>query len=131
MERARTLERQVQELTKQLEQERVEAANKAMTTPGQQLVPRPPPDDVKGIVKAVGADGLVSISIGSDAGLLRGHTLEVFRTEPKAEYLGRLQIIQVDAHEAVGRMLTPKFSKLVKPNDTVASSVTASARAGK
>jgi len=119
-ERVRTLEKQNQELVKAVEEANQRGTDRSA---GSEIVRRPPPDDVRGQVKAVGADGLVSISVGSDAGLLKGHTLEVFRTEPKPQYLGVLQIIEVSPHEAVGKLLTPQFKKLVQANDQVASKI--------
>jgi hypothetical protein len=121
--RAASLERQVTDLTKALETERMEKADKIAATPGRLLAPRPPPEDVKGIVKSVTADGFVSISIGSDAGLLRGHTLEVFRLDPKPQYFGPLQIVEVGPHEAVGKLQVAKFAKQVQPNDQVATKI--------
>jgi hypothetical protein len=124
-DRVRTLEKQTQDLTRSLEeqQQRATETTTASASRGADLVRRPPPDDVRGQVKSVTADGLVSITIGSDAGLLKGHTLEVFRTEPKAQYLGVIQIVDVGPHEAVGKLLTPQFKKLVQPNDIVASRI--------
>ncbi|MCS6977988.1 MAG: hypothetical protein NZM31_13405 [Gemmatales bacterium] len=120
-DRVRTLEKQNQELVRALEE--ANQQNLERPTAKTEIVRRPPPDDVRGIIKAVGQDGLVSISIGSDAGLLRGHTLEVFRTEPKPQYLGVVQIIEVSPHESVGKLLTPQFKKAVQPNDQVASKI--------
>lgn len=117
--RVRTLEKQNNELVKTIEELNQKGTD--LKVAGSQIERRPPPDDVRGQVKAVGADGLISISIGSDAGLLKGHTLEVFRTEPKPQYLGVVQIIEVSPHEAVGKLLTPQFKKLVQTNDQVAS----------
>jgi hypothetical protein len=121
MERVRTLEKQNLDLVRALEE--ANQQNLERPTTKTEIVRRPPPDDVRGIIKAVGQDGLVSISIGSDAGLLRGHTLEVFRTEPKPQYLGVVQIIEVSPHESVGKLLTPQFKKAVQPNDQVASKI--------
>jgi hypothetical protein len=118
---AQSLEKQVTDLTKELEQERTRQFDR-VPVPERSLIIRPPPDDVKGIIKSVSGD-LVSISIGSDAGLLKGHTLEVFRLDPKAEYFGRIQIVDVQPHEAVGKLLSPKFAKKVQPNDQVASKI--------
>ena len=50
--------------------------------------------------------GLVVISIGSDAGVVKGMTLEVFRTDPPT-YLGPLRIIDVRPTEAVGESAKP------------------------
>jgi len=84
--------------------------------------PRPPPTDVTGVIRQVEPNGLVSISIGSDAGLLKGHTLHVYRTSPRPQYLGTVTLIEVSPHESVGRM-DSAGRKLVKPDDTVASRI--------
>ena len=60
-----------------------------------------PPEDVKptldGLVLAANKDGLVEISLGSDDGLERGHTLEVFRG---SRYLGRIEVFQDFARQS-------------------------------
>jgi hypothetical protein len=121
MKRASSLERQVTDLTKNLEE--VQTRKFEQDTGKNRTPVHPPPDDVKGIVKSVTPEGLVAISIGSDAGLLRGHTLEVFRLDPKAQYFGSLQIVEVGPHEAVGKLLQSKFAKQVQVNDIVASKI--------
>jgi hypothetical protein len=63
----------------------------------------PPPEQVEGVIKSVDGEELVKVSIGSDAGLAKGHTLEVFRLKPKPMYVGTLRILEVTATEAVGR----------------------------
>lgn len=65
----------------------------------------PPPASVEGLVKQTDPSGLVTISIGSDAGLLRGHTLDVYRLSPNPEYLGQLRLTDVRPNEAVGSVL--------------------------
>lgn len=90
----------------------------------------PPPDDVEGEVEDVGSDGYVSISIGSDAGLLPGHTLNVFRLSPKATYLGELRITDVTPHKAVGRLTNAEARKNIKKGDRVASRVMGSRKPG-
>jgi hypothetical protein len=87
-----------------------------------------PPENVSGEIEEVGADGHVSISIGSDAGLLVGHTLNVFRLEPKPMYLGEMRITDVTPHKAVGRLLNPEFRKQVKKGDKVANKIIIGAR---
>lgn len=88
------------------------------------VVPVPPPNDVEGVVKQVSPEGLVSISLGSDAGLLKGHTLEVFSLSP-TQYKGRITIVEVSPHEAVGRVTDAKQIKRIQPNDKVASRIVA------
>jgi hypothetical protein len=67
----------------------------------------PPPENVEGVVKSVDpSGGLVTITIGSAAGLRKGHTLEVFHLDkdPKqSKYLGTLRIVEVTATQAVGQ----------------------------
>jgi hypothetical protein len=66
----------------------------------------PPVADVEGVITKVDSEtGLVVISIGSDAGLQKGHTLEVFRLKPpEAKYLGTLRLMEVRPSESVGKM---------------------------
>ena len=101
--------------------------NQALLNPGgtgRGIERKPPPEDVEGIVKNSDArSGLATISIGSDAGLLKGHTLEVFRSKPKPFYLGQIKIVEVGPHEAVGKVVYPQYKKLIQANDEVASHI--------
>lgn len=64
----------------------------------------PPAEPVEGLVTKVDAkSGLLTLSIGSDAGLEKGHTLEVYRLKPAAKYLGTVRILSVMPHEAVAQ----------------------------
>jgi hypothetical protein len=88
--------------------------------------PNPPSVFVKGQIEKVdGKDGLVEISIGSDQGLKKYNTLEVYRLNPKAEYLGTLRVVEVYNHKAVGRLIQNTFAtrKTVRQGDQVASSL--------
>jgi prefoldin subunit 5 len=67
------------------------------------LEPFPLDDQVRGKVKVVEGDHVV-LSIGSDDGLVKGHTLEVFRLGDSPKYLGTLKIVNVTASEAVGQL---------------------------
>jgi hypothetical protein len=74
----------------------------------------PPAENVEGRVKAVDASGLMTITIGSDAGLTKGHTLELFRIaeNPKgSKYLGTVRILEAESHQSVaqpvGRLMAP------------------------
>ncbi len=94
--------------------------------PGNQLAggKNPPAENVEGRVKAVDGSGLMTITIGSDAGLTKGHTLELFRLDPQApsesSYLGTVRVLEAEAHQAVvqpvGRLSAPP-----QPGDRVAS----------
>jgi hypothetical protein len=82
-----------------------------------------PTEDLEGVVKKVDASsGLMTLSIGSDAGLAKGHTLEVFRLTPTPKYLGRIRILEVTATEAVGQA-DKKMTEKPKAGDRVASRI--------
>jgi chromosome segregation ATPase len=81
----------------------------------------PPLDNIEGLVTKTDSSGLLTLSIGSDAGLVKGNTMEVFRLNPP-HYLGTVRIISVAPHEAVaqpvGRPLGP-----IQVGDKVASRI--------
>jgi hypothetical protein len=81
----------------------------------------PPAEAVEGVIKKV-ENALVIVSIGKDAGLEKGHTLEVYRIEPKPTYLGRIRIIEVAATTAVGQVMD-KPHEAIKIGDKVASTI--------
>jgi hypothetical protein len=58
---------------------------------------------VEGKVTTTDASGLVTVSIGSDSGVRKGHVLEVYRFDPTPTYLGRLEVLESRPNEAVGR----------------------------
>lgn len=65
--------------------------------------------------------GLMQISLGSDEGLQRGHTLELFRLSPPA-YLGRVKVIEVNPKDAVAQPVGQLNGKPSK-GDKVASQI--------
>lgn len=102
-----------------------EDVNKAMTvldmknlTPTPELYDRIPAFPVKATIKKVkdSASMLVVISQGSDEGLKPKHLLEVSRG---SVYLGKLEVVEVDPHEAVCKIL-PKYQQgEIKEGDSV------------
>ena len=70
------------------------------------------------LVRRANADQLIEISIGSDDGLQRGHTVEVFRGR---QYLGRAQIVDTDPDRAVGRILPRTLIGRIEVGDRVAT----------
>jgi hypothetical protein len=83
-------------------------------------VRNPPKDSVEGMITRVDeGTGLVTVSVGSDAGLQKGHTLEVFRLNPP-KYLGTIRIVDVRPTEAAGQFVV-RPTDMVKPGDRVAS----------
>ncbi len=83
----------------------------------------PPP--VTGQVKKVDpTNKRLEITIGSDDGLVVGHELYLYRTKPRAEYLGRGQIIAVDPDQSVVRVLGSTVQgKKIKEGDIVSSTI--------
>jgi chromosome segregation ATPase len=83
----------------------------------------PPP--VTGEVKKVDpTNKRLEITIGSDDGLVVGHELYLYRTKPRAEYLGRGQIIAVDPDQSVVRVLGNTVQgKKIKEGDIVSSTI--------
>jgi hypothetical protein len=83
--------------------------------------PKSTAPNVEGVIKAVDdKSGIVTISIGSDAGLAKGHTLEVYRLNPKPTYLGTVTLLEVTASEAVGK---PQGKEKLQAGDKVAGSI--------
>ena len=125
-DRLNQLQRDYLQLVKEREAER-ERGTAGIATPvagGQDTIARyPPPEDIQGRVLEVTPDGLVELSVGSDHGLMRGHTLEVFRLHPKPQYLGVVKIVEVTQHRSVGQLVMPQARTLVKRGDLVANRI--------
>ena len=83
----------------------------------------PPAGRVEGVIKATDLSGLVTISIGSAAGLTRGHTLEVYRSgssPPESKYLGAVRVVETTPRQAVAQPVGRPAAPL-RPGDRVAS----------
>ncbi len=80
------------------------------------------PPRVDGTVLAVNSGGLVEISLGSDDGIRRGHTLDVYRNNATtSRYLGRVQVMTAQSDKAVAKVL-PEFRKgSIQKEDRVAT----------
>jgi hypothetical protein len=119
------MEKQLREMTKQMD-------NSKSTTivgagrPGAGRDRNPPMDNVEGEVKSTDATGLLRLSIGSDQGLQRGHTLELFRLNlqnpGQSKYLGSIRVLEVSNHEAVGEPVRALADR-AKVGDRVASRI--------
>ncbi len=113
------LERQVAKLTREVANLSRELARLRADKGGDPAV-KPAPENIEGLVRQV-KDGKVRISLGTDAGLARGHTLEVFRLSPAPRYLGRLRVVEVTAKEAICQQVGRKAE--IKEGDRVASRI--------
>jgi uncharacterized protein YlxW (UPF0749 family) len=83
----------------------------------------PPP--VSGeVTKVDPTNKMLEISIGADDGLVIGHELFLYRTKPRAEYLGKGQIVRVEPDQAVVRVMGNTVQgKKIKEGDIVSSSI--------
>jgi len=88
-----------------------------------QALADPPP--VQGEVSRVDTRGSqVEITIGSDDGIVAGHELFVFRTQPQAQYLGKIKILTVDPDQAVGQVIGRTVNGIkIKEGDIVSSTI--------
>jgi hypothetical protein len=89
--------------------------------------PNPPAVTVNSKIIEVGTSGdMVRLDTGSDSGLKKGHTLDVYRTAPSRQYLGMIRIVDVGPLEAIAQRVTtgPYASReLIQVNDMVISDV--------
>jgi hypothetical protein len=79
---------------------------------------------VNGVVlstKKGGRNGsdLVEISLGSDAGLAKGHELFVYRPDGKGKYLGKIRLDYVDYRTAVGVVVQSTKNGQIQKGDDV------------
>jgi len=89
-----------------------------------ETVAKPPPEDVEGMVEESDPrSGLVTISIGSDSGVNKGNTLEVYRFKPRPDYVGMIRIVDSRPHQAVGRAILPLRSGPIQKGDRVAAEI--------
>jgi hypothetical protein len=95
---------------------------KEKAKPGTDVKPKLPPAPVRGAIEKVDTQDplLVQISVGSDAGLEKGSTLDAFRLQPEPKFLGRVKIIEVMSTKSVGRAA----NRDLRAGDLVASKLT-------
>lgn len=69
----------------------------------------PPSTMVKAKIERVDPkdNTLVQISAGTDLGVNKNNTMEVFRTSPSPKYLGMVRIVDASPHHSVGRLIVP------------------------
>lgn len=78
------------------------------------------PPKVEGEVSAVRSGGLIEINIGSDDGLMKGHTLEVFRAGD-GTYLGRVEVTDTLPDKAAAKILPQLQKGAIQEGDSVTS----------
>ena len=83
----------------------------------------PPLEDLDGVVEQSNPkDNLVTISLGSNHGLQKNHTLEVYRLGTDPKYLGTIRINDVRADKAVGSSIQRPLAP-IQVGDRVASRI--------
>jgi hypothetical protein len=85
----------------------------------------PPPENVEGLIEKVERSGLLQLTIGSDAGLSKGHTLQAYRLSSvpsQSKYLGIVRIVEVTPNSAVAEPVR-RMADTPKPGDHVASKI--------
>lgn len=88
--------------------------------------PNPPAVTVNGRLEKVEGD-LVQISLGTDHGVNKNNTLDVYRTSPEPKYLGMVRIVDANHHKSVARLIpsgNPAFRVPLKEGDLVTSKLT-------
>jgi hypothetical protein len=128
MEQSKRVEQELQKMAREIARSETTPSRGPVATVRKEA--NPPREAVEGLVKATDpASGLVQITLGSDAGLAVGNTLEVFRlntTNPdRSQYLGRIRIVELKATEAIARPVD-KMTNKIRVNDNVASRLTGS-----
>ena len=62
---------------------------------------------------------MVEISLGSDDGLARGHSLSIYRTDGKGKDLGEIRMINITPDTAVGLIIDREKTGIIKKGDNV------------
>jgi hypothetical protein len=124
---AATLKRRNEDLAAQVERQEKALARLKVgggAGPAKADAKNPPTEEVEGVVKSVEAGtGLIKLSVGADAGLAKGHTLEVFRLDPP-KYLGTVRLVDVVPSESVAQPVG-KLAAPARPGDRVGSKLPA------
>lgn len=83
------------------------------------------PSDVEGkVLKVDERNKTMELSIGSDDGVYVGMELYLFRTQPVAEYLGKVQVKAVDPDQSVAAVVGyTVHGKKIKEGDNVSSTL--------
>lgn len=99
------------------------AANNLPTDPKLLIAQSAPPPPVDGLIlesrKAEkGSLEFVEISLGRDDGLVKGHTLTVYRED---RYLGRIQVVEVGYDTAVAKVVEKAKNSSIQRGDNVST----------
>ncbi len=88
--------------------------------------PNPPLVQVNGKIERVDND-LVQLTVGTDHGVNKNHTLDVYRLSPESKYLGMIRIVDANHRASVGRLIpsgNAQFRTPLVAGDLVTSKLT-------
>lgn len=117
---------QVRELTVAATRERAGVGNPDVMVLRNPNEPNPPAVRVNGQVEKVDID-LIQISLGTDHGIARNNTLDVYRLQPEPKYLGMVRIVDANDHQSVARLIptgNATFRTPLRVGDLVTSKLT-------
>jgi hypothetical protein len=121
-DRNNRLVEELERLSKVAQKAEQSNGSKVATATGMRPKSRPP-NDVEGLVKKTDADsGYVTITLGSDAEISRGNTLEVYRLKPQPVYIGTIEVVAVRPTEAVAKPLG-RLRGTIQVGDQVSSNI--------
>jgi hypothetical protein len=82
------------------------------------------PPKLNALVTSVHGDNLIEISLGSDAGLRKGHQLHIYRINgDKRVYVGHVEIVKTDPTVSVCKADPKNLNSNVMVNDRVTSTI--------
>jgi chromosome segregation ATPase len=82
------------------------------------------PPRVEGLVDAVLGGGMVEVNIGSDSGLQKGHTLDIYRIGSTGnKYVGRIEVLKTSPDKSACKILSNFQQSEVQKGDRVASKI--------
>ncbi len=79
-----------------------------------------PPVDGHVVAVSDPGTGLIELSVGSDLGIEKGQTLEVYRRDGNA-YLGRVEIVSTEPNKSVAKILPSLQRGAIQKGDRIAS----------
>lgn len=124
--KARVAERAALDRADQMFEDLKEAKDKLRqaNTASRTVAGRRPTGDVDGVVRQIDqASGLLTISVGKDAGLEKDHELQVFRLDrTNPLYLGSIRLVTVGRDYSVGQLTKPARQP-IRVNDQVSTSI--------
>ena len=118
----------IQELTRKLARLETGASTDAAVTIRDPNAPNPPITLVNGKIERVdGTDStLIQVTVGTDQGVAKGNTLDVYRLSPEPKYLGMVRIVDAYQRKSVARFVytgSAAFRPQLRVDDVVTSKI--------